>query len=320
MIIITESLPKNRQHWEIEDCEWVLDGYSHVSNGTQHNGRGIIIYIKESIPFSEFKIENIQEVENINIIIKVGKQDLLFLQAIYRSPNSNETALDDLKKIFERNSHYTYKVVLGDFNFREINWENESTTTSEHHLANRFIELCRDNYLTQHVTKHTRFRENSQPSTLDLILANTDYIIGDIDYQEPLGSSDHIVLSFNLNVNSVHNMDVRSKPLYFKANYELINSKIEEINWATILEEKSMEEAWTTFKENISQIVKEYIPERIAKGKTKYYQTPWINSQSREAIKKKKRAWRKLIYCPNTYNYHVYKIARNEASSAVKFG
>ncbi|KAK3099345.1 hypothetical protein FSP39_003028 [Pinctada imbricata] len=263
-------------------------------------------------------MESVHEVENVSIKIKVGKQETLLLQAIYRSPNSSDTALDDLKKIFEDNTQYTYKAILGDFNFREINRENESTTTNENHLASRFIELCRDNYLTQHVTQHTRFRENCQPSTLDLILTNTDFIIGDIDYLEPLGSSDHIVLSFELNVNSVHNADVRSKPLYFKANYELINNKIKDINWATILEEKSMEEAWTTFRENISKIVEENVPERIAKGKTKYYQTPWMNSQTKEAIRRKKKAWRKLIYCPNTYNHYIYRKVRNEASSAVK--
>ncbi|KAK3101568.1 hypothetical protein FSP39_004535 [Pinctada imbricata] len=200
---------------------------------------------------------------------------------------------------------------------KEINWQTESSSASENHISSRFIELCRDNFVTQHVTEYTRYRENTQPSILDLILSNSE-IVGKIENCAPLGSSDHVTLCFKLHVNIVYNYELRSKKLFFKADYEEINEMIKRMDWEISLEETSMNDAWNTFKSKISQIVKETIPEKAAKPGSKYYQTPWMTDEAREAIKSKRKAWRKLIYCPNLYNHHIYKVARNNASGKIK--
>ena len=65
-----------------------------------------------------------------------------------------------------------YFTVTGDFNIKEIDWELEMSTGGEQHIATKFIELIRDNYLFQHIKEPTREREGTTPSTLDLIFTN----------------------------------------------------------------------------------------------------------------------------------------------------
>ncbi|KAK3108052.1 hypothetical protein FSP39_000221 [Pinctada imbricata] len=213
---------------------------------------------------------------------------------------------------------HTFKILLGDFNLKEINWEHEYSYANEDHISWKFLELCRDNFLVQHVKQHTRIREGSTPSTLDLIFTNLHYIVNDVLYLPPLGSSDHLTISFNLNVYSFKDMTTRKKFLYFKGEYELIKQQIENINWEIELEEQSMENAWNNFMSKITNIIKENVPERIASANSKYYQTPWMNQEAKMAIKNKRKLWRNFIYCPNTYNRYRYKLARNEAAYQVK--
>ena len=55
-------------------------------------------------------------------------------------------------------SGYKHTVIVGDFNFPEINWESWSVSSSETHPAFKFIECLRDNFLFQHVHSTIRHR------------------------------------------------------------------------------------------------------------------------------------------------------------------
>ena len=75
-----------------------------------------------------------------------------------------------------------HKIVTGDFNFPEVNWQNYTTTESENGISFRFIEKIRDGFLHQHVMEATRFRGNSATNTLDLIFTSDDSIIDNIRF------------------------------------------------------------------------------------------------------------------------------------------
>jgi hypothetical protein len=46
---------------------------------------------------------------------------------------------------------------VGDFNFKEIDRENNNTNVGPEHLASKFLESVRDTYLYQHVKQATRY-------------------------------------------------------------------------------------------------------------------------------------------------------------------
>ena len=127
---------------------------------------------------------------------------------------------------YVNNTTPTYRIILGDFNFREIDGDQEISSASENHISTKFLEICRDNFLTQQVDRYTRYRDNSNPSMIDLIFTNMDNLVSDISYLPPLGNSDHVVLTFVINVNNAVNKVCRQKPLFFKADYMKLKTNI----------------------------------------------------------------------------------------------
>ena len=90
---------------------------------------------------------------------------------------------------------------MGDFNFGQIDWESESVEGQDSDQA-RFLEAMQDLYLVQHVCSETRFRDGHMPSRLDLIFSNDENAIDVIDIGEPLGKSDHAVLTWDYHYKS----------------------------------------------------------------------------------------------------------------------
>ena len=84
-------------------------------------------------------------------------------------PNSTIANSEQLTTLINKlhKEKYSHLLVVGDFNYREINWVDNSTSVSENHPATKFLECIRDAYLHQHVQELTRVRENNEPNTLD---------------------------------------------------------------------------------------------------------------------------------------------------------
>ena len=95
------------------------------------------------------------------------------------------------------NRGYSHICIVGDFNYREINWSLQEVCRRGDNPANLFLECIKDNFLTQHIKKPTRYREHSLLSILDLVLTNEENMIDEVEYLPGLGKSDHTILLFN---------------------------------------------------------------------------------------------------------------------------
>jgi hypothetical protein len=85
---------------------------------------------------------------------------------------------------------------MGDFNYPNINWDLTSTN-KEHSEEQKFLDCIQDNYLFQVINKPTRWRGSNIPSILDLVLTKDGNAIVEIEYQSPLGKSDHCMIYFS---------------------------------------------------------------------------------------------------------------------------
>ena len=81
---------------------------------------------------------------------------------------------------------------MDDFNLKEINWENLTTSVAETHLASLFVECVRDSYFVQHITEPTRIRTGHEPSALDLTFTNEEDMVSYLKYLPSIGKSDHL--------------------------------------------------------------------------------------------------------------------------------
>ena len=94
---------------------------------------------------------------------------------MYKSPNPIDENVLNLFQLLDSVGIVNFKklLIIGDFNYPEIEWSNWSTTTSENHNAFKYLECLRDNYFEQFVTTPTRRRDENPGNILDLVLTDS---------------------------------------------------------------------------------------------------------------------------------------------------
>ena len=254
IIIITEV---NNKHTKSSPDPSIfnIDGYQMHHKNVSDKLRGIIIYCHQSIDkvidvsatteFSEYKL----------ISIKIDKKTDFLVGAIYRSESgtkeNNENLLNLLKEI--NNMKHSHKLVVGDFNYKDIDWETWSTHKSEASEEHSFISCIQDIYWYQHVTSPTRYREGVNPSTLDLVFTNEESMIEQISYQSPLGKSDHSLLYIKFLLKHTTKFQPKTIHMYDKGNYKKMNEELN-MDWETQLNPgQDVQTQWETIKRKITE-------------------------------------------------------------------
>ena len=117
--------------------------------------RGVAIYTQYELSV-RVAITTEQHKDQIWVEISLIGKDTLLVGCIYRSPTNGKSLTaestnrvsDAIKQAMDRkNSHI---LVGGDFNYKEIDWENEFVEESNIRLT-PFINTLQDYFLTQHV-------------------------------------------------------------------------------------------------------------------------------------------------------------------------
>ena len=297
--------PKKKQT-ERTIQDYAIDGFTLYSKDNLTNneeGRGIGIYINNSINKLVSQVTIDSEFEEFCLInIKTTNQISMLFGCFYRSPTQNmnyqmnNLNLNNLLKRLSSTNQYKYRCFCGDFNFRDIKWPDCTTTKSEESAEYMFIETIRDCFLQQHVHEPTRSRGTNTPSTIDLIFADNEVEIKNLEYYAPLGKSDHSVLSFEFHtpVDYIHSSTMRF--LYEKADYELMREGLKEIDWKSQFESCNVREMWDFFKQVMLNVRDIYVP--IQQDRSNAWKTSFavpLNKDLRCKIKEKSRLHRQWI-------------------------
>ena len=159
---------------------------------------------------------------------------------------------------------------MGDFNYKHINWETWSTSKSNDSVEEKFLEALKDSFLFQHVTQPTRHRGSDEPSILDLVLTNEEMQISNIEYESPLGKSDHSSLIFDFHCYT-ETKKLTESYNYNKADFDAMRSELETTNWANAMIEKAKNETvenyWMLFKEKLYSLRDKFVPKIRDSGK-----------------------------------------------------
>ena len=117
---------------------------------------------------------------------------------IYRKNNRGRDINNKLLECIRKTSEMANGnlLICGDFNLPRINWQTQSTCQSRTSYSSEFLEMLTNCLLKQNVTLPTRRRGIDEPSLLDLIITDINAEVQDIEHGEPLGRSDHDVLSW----------------------------------------------------------------------------------------------------------------------------
>lgn len=144
--------------------------------------RGTAIYIKDSLMSEQIILPTCLD-EYTAAMVDLGNGETLLILNIYRSPNSSEVNNGKISNLLieAKNLQPTHILIVGDFNYKEINWNTQNSTAGVNHPATKFLETIRDHFLYQHVLEPTRYSDNNQRSTLDLILTNEEGMVENLE-------------------------------------------------------------------------------------------------------------------------------------------
>ena len=139
---------------------------------------------------------------------------------------------------------------MGDFNHGHIKWDSLQSTGIE---DQRFLCLVQDNFLTQHVLEPTKAAR-----VLYIVLSSQKEFVDNVVIQEPLGSSDHNQLHFNINIKSAKTK-VKQCRRDFR-NYKEMRTILALIDWNDKMKNKTATECWNILRGELDSAIDSYVP------------------------------------------------------------
>lgn len=312
LIFITEVKAKYSQT-TVTLAELQIQGYqTPITNIDIDGTRGICIYAKDGIEAQEYEFSNQPFSEAIWIQLRLKGTDTLIAGCIYRSPSSEAQNNKDLGTVLKAvaEAKMSHKLIVGDFNFSSINWEQQSTKEGSDNPNSAFINDVQDTFLFQHRVKPTRFRQGQKPSTLDLVLTNEEDMYREEEDLPPLGLSDHICQLFTFKCTSTLKGNSKSKPIYDKGHYENMKKELRTVAWEDEMAPLGVDEAWTLFNKVMLNAVKNHIP--VTNPRKNKGRSIWMNRTALKKVKKKYHAWKRYLATKDGEDYVRYTKERDE--------
>ena len=239
--------------------------------------------------------------------------------------DENEIALNEennrqLNRLMVEIGQHTasHKLLVGDFNYREIDWTNDVCTTAPERAPYQFHQATHDAYLIQHQTTHTRMRDGQEPSVLDLIFSNEEGMVKNLEVHAALGKSDHAVLTLDFQCSWSQDNTDTLKYMYRKGDYEKLRKMMSGTDWEEQLDGKTVEQAWTTVRSQIDAAVASCIPKKTTRPGDARSRKPWNTSVTIGKVKMKNNMYRRWRNSRDNEDYLRYARARNQARSACR--
>ena len=303
IIGVNEVLPKNHTR-NINPEEFIIEGYEMVAhpNVLNNTGRGTIIYVSNTLNYKQLQLfQGDEEFEEaVYIEVKLQNNDKLLCSCMYRR---GETPADNNDKLMKNlryisNLKYSHLLIMGDFNFKDIDWEDCAAKTNNMEDINfQFVECIRDCYFYQHINEPTRQRGTDTPSTLDLLFSNEEGMISDISLNAPLGKSDHSIICFNFICNK-DNTPPKINKQYHKGDYKKFNDILSHIDWNDKFNgyENDVDKQWGIFKDIFLDAESKCVPRKVVhiNGKLSKRLSMPMDKKKLRKIKRKNKLWGKI--------------------------
>ena len=182
----------------------------------------------------------------------------------------------------------------------------QSTGVEDQH----FVCLVQDNFLTQHVLEPTR-----AAIVLYIVLSSQKEFVDNVVIQEPLGSSDHNKLHFNINIKSDKTKVKQCRRDYRRGNYEEVRKSLELMDRNDKMNNKTPTESWNILRGELDRAIDSYVP---LKKQGKRSKKKHLSKEAFRKITYKQNMWRVYKHTGTDKDYDAYKEALNAATHEVR--
>ena len=254
LIFLTEIIPK-AQRLPIHPALLSVPDYTLFTNFDPSAAclgasgkRGICILVASHLQAIEASVTDRPLIEQLWLRLSTRKDGDLLLGCFYRSPSVDTAcSVSQLELSFEEASRLQHSqlMIVGDFNLPLIDWDLCTSAAPDGHPSHSFIETTQNCFLYQHIRCPTRFRVGDSPSTLDLVFTDEEGMVKNLRYLPGLGSSDHVILRFDLVSFSHTKVDNRDEKTHI--NYKDLTVTLSDVDW-THLQDLSLENGYGFLK------------------------------------------------------------------------
>ena len=217
------------------------------------------------------------------------KSDCYYIYLVYRPPSAGAASKDklcDLLSRAEKNS-----IFVGDFNLPGVDWNSGEARGED----DRVIQVLQETNLTQLVD----FKTHIRGGCLDLVITNMPEKVSNVVEAGRLGKSDHVIIQFDLELNSCQRGERKVIKNWKRADWTRIKSRLAATAWPATNDGVTTEEAWQQLRDVVDKLVKEYVPECEFKPR----KTDWMTSEVLRELRKKRRLWKKAKNGGNKEEY-----------------
>ena len=268
----------------------------------------MILYVHNSLMADEVKMETDFQ-ENLFVRIKLNNQENMLVGLVYRSDSGSEENNVRLRDLMTEASDrkFTHYLMMGDFNYPGIDW-NMYTAKHVNSDEQKFVECIQDNFMFQFVHKPTRWRGSNTPNVLDLIITKDEFCIENLEYQSPLGKSEHCVFLFDYICYIPTNTKKKERRNYRRADYDSMRKELAFFDWDSYLKCDDIDEMWSKFC--AKYVEEKYVP-LVKVGGSKRRQIP-LDKETVNKIKEKNVLSRKFLRTKNPTDRKKYNRVRNQ--------
>ena len=266
-----------------------------------------IVYITETIPAYEVQLQEEADCNEAIWCKLVTGYTTVTIGVVYRCPNitkqNNEKIHNDISEVSKGNC-----IIMVDFNHGNIKWDIIQSTGVEDRTCLRLIQ---DNFLTQHVLEPTRATR-----VLDIVLSSQKELVDNVNIKEPLGSSDHNQMHFDINIKSDRTKVKQCRRDFGKGNYKEIRKSLALIDWNDKMKNKTATECWNILRGELDSAIDSYVP---MKKQGKRSKKKHLSKEAFRKIRHKQNMWRVYKHTGKDKDYEAYKEAPlNAATNEVR--
>ena len=295
-------------HEDIQESEIKIPGYNTFrKDRVGKRGGGVALYVTERVKAVVNSMTLVQEYGEAIWCDVYDKDNVAtLLGVVYRSPSSSP---EEDQKLFDLLNGISdqHVLIMGDFNMPGINW---NLMQGQCHKEEQFIDVIENNFWTQNITCATRER-----AILDLVLTSDGNMIDNITDREPLGSSDHLVIAWDLK-HEREEVIVRDSKDFKKANYEDVEHALSQLNWHILFQECTVNKAWNIFQDEIISVIDDFVPNK--QGIRKSRKNKWMTRKLLKLVRKRRKLWKKYKSSRLEEDKNMYKDLNVEVRMEIK--
>jgi hypothetical protein len=276
---------------DIDPCVFKMDGYTAIHKHRNRHGGGVLVYIRQDIPFSRITPNESQGIEHISVDILVNKQ-VHNINVFYRPPNSDlfsqNLFLSDISTVLKGlRRHPCHKVIItGDMNFGSV--YNYFGALRDKPLDNRAPEVFGNNGFQQLIDRPTRYQGLSV-SLIDLIFVNSSEGVLLAGVLSPIADHCGTFISINSLVKRRPDKVITVRD-YNKVDWPGLTKHLEQLPSQADCHNLTVNQHAAMLSESLIYALNTFVPTKLLT--LRHTDAPWFRPDIKFLIKRKKRAFK----------------------------